>query len=91
MNTKLGGVNHLVEETAMKWLKEKPTMMVGMDVTHPGPNSVPGTPSVAAVVASTDNNFSQFPASLGLQETKVEVCRYHDPGYLLTNLNLLQR
>jgi len=57
VNTKLGGVNHLVDESSMKWLKEKSTMMVGMDVTHPGPNSIPGTPSVAAVVASTDNTF----------------------------------
>jgi eukaryotic translation initiation factor 2C len=73
VNTKLGGVNHLVDENAMKWLKEKPTMMVGMDVTHPGPNSILGTPSVAAVVASTDNTFSQFPVSMRLQQTKVEV------------------
>jgi eukaryotic translation initiation factor 2C len=73
VNAKLGGINHLVEESAMKWLKEKSTMMVGMDVTHPGPNSISGTPSIAAVVASTDDTFSQFPASLSLQGSKVEV------------------
>lgn len=48
-------------------------MMVGMDVTHPGPGSIPGTPSVVAVVANTDNTFSQFPASLGIRESKIEV------------------
>jgi hypothetical protein len=55
-------------------------MLVGMDVTHPGPGSVKGTPSIAAVVASTDSNYAQFPASLRMQESKKEVCpprQYH--------------
>lgn len=57
----------------MAWLNKTPTMMVGIDVTHPGPGSREGTPSIAAVVASTDNNFVQFPASLRIQQTKKEV------------------
>lgn len=48
-------------------------MMVGIDVTHPGPGSVRGTPSIAAVVASTDIGFAQFPGSLRIQETRKEV------------------
>jgi hypothetical protein len=48
-------------------------MLVGMDVTHPSPGSVKGTPSVAAVVATIDDNFAQFPASLRIQKTKKEV------------------
>ena len=48
-------------------------MMVGIDVTHPGPGSREGTPSIAAVVASVDDNFVQFPASLSIQQTKKEV------------------
>jgi hypothetical protein len=67
VNAKLGGINHILDPNAMKWLREKKTMMVGCDVTHPGPTSLPGTPSVAAVVASIDDNFVQFPASLRLQ------------------------
>ncbi|EIN06816.1 argonaute-like protein [Punctularia strigosozonata HHB-11173 SS5] len=73
VNTKLGGINHLLDANAMAWLKEKKTMVVGMDVTHPGPRSVWGTPSVAAVVASVDENCVQFPASLRLQETRKEM------------------
>lgn len=57
----------------MAWLNKKSTMMVGIDVTHPGPGSREGTPSIAAVVASTDNSFVQFPASLRIQQTKKEV------------------
>ncbi len=45
------------------------TMLVGIDVTHRGPGSQTGTPSVAAVVASYDNDFGQFPASLKLQRS----------------------
>ena len=58
----------------MKWLTKKSTMMVGIDVTHPGPGSREGTPSIAAVVASVDSSFVQFPASLRIQQTKQEVC-----------------
>ncbi|KAK5089504.1 hypothetical protein LTR24_006146 [Lithohypha guttulata] len=40
------------------------TMVVGMDVTHPGPGSLEKVPRVAAMVASHDRNFAQWPASL---------------------------
>jgi len=48
-------------------------MMVGIDVTHPGPGAREGTPSIAAVVASVDDNFVQFPASMRIQESKKEM------------------
>lgn len=48
-------------------------MMIGIDVTHPGPGSVKGTPSIAAVVASCDDDFAQFPCSLEIQESKKEM------------------
>lgn len=49
------------------------TMLVGMDVTHPSPGTVKGTPSIVAVVASIDDSFIQFPAGLAIQESKKEV------------------
>ncbi|KAG6860668.1 hypothetical protein C0995_008856 [Termitomyces sp. Mi166 len=73
VNTKLGGINHLLDEAAMKWLTKKKTMMVGIDVTHPGPGSREGTPSIAALVASVDDSFVQFPASLRIQKSKQEM------------------
>lgn len=73
LNTKLGGINHMLDSDSLKWLLKSKTMIVGMDVTHPGPGSVEGTPSIAAVVASVDDTFVQFPASLRCQETKKEV------------------
>ncbi len=73
VNTKLGGHNHLLDDKDMKWLRQKRTMIIGADVTHPGPTSIDGTPSIAAVVASVDAHFVHYPASIRLQETKKEV------------------
>lgn len=72
-NMKLGGVNHALDQKSMEWLKQAPTMLVGIDVTHPGPGSVKGTPSIAAVVASCDPDFGQYPASMQIQESKKEM------------------
>ncbi|KAF9011911.1 argonaute-like protein [Cyathus striatus] len=73
VNMKLGGVNHALDPVNMKWLKSQPTMLVGIDVTHPGPGSVKGTPSIAAVVASSGIDFAQYPASMEIQESKKEM------------------
>ncbi|OJT04969.1 Protein argonaute-2 [Trametes pubescens] len=72
-NMKLGGVNHELGEQNTAWLNSQPTMLVGMDVTHPGAGTVRGTPSIAAVVATIDRRMAQFPASLRLQESKKEM------------------
>jgi len=66
-NMKLGGVNHVLDPRSVAWLKETPTMLMGADVTHPSPLSIKGTPSIAAVVASVDNLYGQYPASMRLQ------------------------
>ncbi|KAI0767246.1 Piwi-domain-containing protein [Fomes fomentarius] len=72
-NIKLGGVNHELGQENMAWLSREPTMLVGMDVTHPGVGTVKGTPSVAAVVASVDRRMGQFPASLRIQKSRQEM------------------
>lgn len=41
-----------------------------LDVTHPGPTSIEGSPSLVAVVASVGDNLVHFPATLGLQRNK---------------------
>jgi len=73
LNMKLGGINHKLDDRSLQWLTMTNTMLVGMDVTHPGPGSIQGTPSIAAVVASVDGNFAQFPASLRCQTPMMEV------------------
>ncbi|KAH8108964.1 hypothetical protein DFH11DRAFT_1818387 [Phellopilus nigrolimitatus] len=70
VNTKLGGVNHQLHASSMRWLKN--IMLIGMGVTHLGVGHVKGTPSIAAVVASCDEELMRYLASLGLQEHSKE-------------------
>lgn len=48
------------------------TMVVGADVTHPGPFS-DGCPSIAAIVATTNEEAYHFLGSARLQKSKGEV------------------
>ena len=48
-------------------------MLVGIDVTHPSPGSVKEAPSIAAIVASIDKRFAQFPGSIRIQESRKEM------------------
>ncbi len=78
INLKLGGTNHILPpECFSKRMLEKgkPHMMImGANVTHPASHSTPGTPSIAAVVASVDPHFTKYPGSMRLQTSKQEVC-----------------
>ena len=44
------------------------TMLVGLDVTHPSPGSRESAPSVAAIVASVDQQLSSWPGNLCVQK-----------------------
>ncbi|KAH8119863.1 Piwi-domain-containing protein [Phellopilus nigrolimitatus] len=63
----------------------KSTILIGMDLTHPGVGCVKGTPSIAAIVANCDKNY---PASLGLQEHGKEASNVFDsiPTVLLKQM-----
>lgn len=63
-NLKLGGRNHTLDSSKMGIIREKKTMVVGIDVTHPSPGSSPDAPSVAGIVASVDEWLGQWPAEL---------------------------
>lgn len=49
------------------------TILLGADVTHPGPGSVPHCSSIAAVVGSTDMWWSRYPGSVRLQGSRQEM------------------
>ncbi|KAL7933965.1 Piwi domain-containing protein [Trichoderma chlorosporum] len=66
-NLKLGGNNHLVDSTHLGFITENKTMIVGIDVTHPSPQSSKLAPSVAGMVASIDHKLGQWPAILSIQ------------------------
>ena len=65
--------SHLLDPKDMEWLLTMPTMLVGIDVTHPDRNSVKHTPSIAAVVANVDHHFAQYPASMSIHKSREEV------------------
>ncbi len=54
INLELGGVDQKLSENATNLLSPGKTMIVGIDVSHPGRGSLVGAPSVAGVVASID-------------------------------------
>lgn len=53
-------------------------MLVGMDVTHPSPGSLPKSPSIAAVVASIDPLYSQWPGSIRPQDHQETIIELED-------------
>ena len=77
VNLKLGGINHCFGEDieALDTLSNVPTMFVGIDVSHPAPNSMLNAPSVASVVASQDRYYCQYPGYVRIQEGKVEMVK----------------
>ncbi|KAI9571925.1 ribonuclease H-like domain-containing protein [Boletus coccyginus] len=78
-NMKMGGINHKLDANSGAWLKSAPTMIMGMDVTHAtGGGPTNETPSIVAVVASIDEYFAQYPATLALRGSKVEIVRDED-------------
>ncbi|KKZ64799.1 hypothetical protein EMCG_09303 [[Emmonsia] crescens] len=72
-NLKLGGTNHTLEAPKLGFISDDKTMVVGIDVTHPSPGSSSNAPSVAAIVASVDQNLAQWPADLRIQTARQEM------------------
>ncbi|KAF2750120.1 Piwi-domain-containing protein [Sporormia fimetaria CBS 119925] len=71
-NLKLGGVNQMVENKNLGIIDQGKTMVVGIDVTHPSPDSSSNAPSVSAMVASVDKVLGQWPATLRVQRGRQE-------------------
>ncbi|PGH02672.1 hypothetical protein GX51_04555 [Blastomyces parvus] len=72
-NLKLGGTNHTLDPPKLGFISEGKTMVVGIDVTHPSPGSSSNAPSVAAIVASIDQDLTQWPADLRIQTARQEM------------------
>lgn len=72
VNSKLNGTNHKLAPNFKPNILKRPVMIMGADVTHPGPDSK-DIPSVAAVTASHDSNAFQYNICWRLQNPKVEI------------------
>ena len=71
VNLRMGGTNHFIkfENSQLR----ATDMLVGIDVTHPSPTSADNAPSIAAIVASKDKEFAQYPCSLRTQKSRQEM------------------
>ncbi|GAU87144.1 hypothetical protein RvY_00039-3 [Ramazzottius varieornatus] len=56
----------------LKAFTQEVTMVLGADVTHPGFGEDVGKPSVAAVVASTNETYTEYVAEVRAQHKKVQ-------------------
>ncbi|KAG0149361.1 hypothetical protein CROQUDRAFT_653652 [Cronartium quercuum f. sp. fusiforme G11] len=92
INAKLGGLNHVIGGSA-PFLVNPPTMVMGADVTHPGADSL--EPSIAGIVASTNQHGLGYAAEFGVQAGRQEIIenldnlagnllsKYHDRNNVL--------
>ena len=54
INSKLGGLNHVLPRNCRPKVFERPVMIMGADVSHPAPESRGIKPSIAAIVGSVE-------------------------------------
>ena len=71
INVKCGGVNASLGKQ-LGFIVERPTMVLGADVTHPGIGEKE-KPSIAAVVASMDIKLSRYAANVRVQDSRQEI------------------
>ncbi|CAG8640857.1 6105_t:CDS:10, partial [Ambispora gerdemannii] len=72
MNVKLGGYNVHLLPNQVSFISEKPTIIMGADVTHPAPGSI-GRPSIAAVCGSLDPKATKYSAAIRVQAGRTEI------------------
>ena len=78
VNLKLGGVNLRAPASkgGLALLREKPTIVFGVDVNHPPPSS--SKPSFSALVATMDAECSQYYSIVGAQSARKELVDLKD-------------
>ncbi|KAJ3190960.1 hypothetical protein HK101_008206 [Irineochytrium annulatum] len=72
MNVKLGGMNSFLSSAQLPFVSERPTVILGADVTHPAPGSA-SNQSIAALVGSMDAQCSRYAAAIRVQKGRQEV------------------
>ncbi|KAI8999832.1 Piwi domain-containing protein [Gaertneriomyces semiglobifer] len=75
INVKLGGFNSFLGRDAqnrplLPFIADGPTLVLGVDITHPGPFEGEGRPSIAAMVGSLDAQCARFAATIRLQRAQ---------------------
>ncbi|KAL0140472.1 Piwi domain-containing protein [Mucor lusitanicus] len=63
VNMKLGGMNLFLAPPHIPFIAQRPTIVLGADVTHPAPGDM-NRPSIAALAASMDARASRYSSSI---------------------------
>ncbi|KAF9957777.1 hypothetical protein BGZ65_001879 [Modicella reniformis] len=71
INVKLGGMNSQLAPNMLPVLTDKPTILLGADVSHPAPGDNV-RPSIAALVGSMDSKAARYAASIRIQTARTE-------------------
>ncbi|RGB28543.1 Piwi domain-containing protein [Rhizophagus diaphanus] len=72
INVKLGGMNSFISPSQIPFISDKPTILMGADISHPSPGE-PSRPSIAALCASMDAKASRYSASIRVQTGRTEI------------------
>uniref|UniRef100_A0A1D1YV71 Protein argonaute 1 n=1 Tax=Anthurium amnicola TaxID=1678845 RepID=A0A1D1YV71_9ARAE len=74
INVKLGGMNSFLKAQDIPFISDRPTILMGADVTHPAPGASSNTrPSIASLCASMDAKASRYAASIRVQAGREEI------------------
>ncbi|KAG0012884.1 Eukaryotic translation initiation factor 2C, partial [Entomortierella chlamydospora] len=71
MNVKLGGMNSFLSPHQTPFLAQKPTILLGADVSHPAPGD-DRKPSIASLVGSMDARAARYAATVRVQAARTE-------------------
>merc|ERR1719481_2164045 len=68
INSKLGGINHILASKSRPAMLKRPVMVMGADVSHPAPESRGLKPSIAAIVASVEPKAANYEVEIRIQD-----------------------
>ncbi|CAG8451565.1 6557_t:CDS:10 [Ambispora gerdemannii] len=71
INVKLGGMNSFLSPGNIEFVAEKPTIIMGADVSHPGPGEKKA--SITSVCGSMDSKASRYSATTRMQDARTEI------------------
>jgi len=72
INSKLGGVNHVLSRACRPPVLKTPVMIMGADVSHPAPESRGIKPSIASIVGSMDPKAVNYEVQVRIQDMGIE-------------------
>ena len=86
INSKLGGINHILASKSRPAVLKKPVMVMGADVTHPSAESRGSKPSIAAIVGSVEPKAANYEVEIRIQEGGQNEEVIHDMKQVTKNL-----